>query len=213
MKPFIQHMGVVAPILVDNVDTDQIIPSREMKRVSKSGLGEGLFAGWRYRYDDMRKIGLRKNFVLNNPEYFGASILLGGKNFGCGSSREHAVWALRDYGIRAIIAESFGRIFHSNCARNGLLAIELPPEQIGVLHQQTLVAPQSNRILIDLVQNQVHAPRGECFDFKVAESDRELLLEGLDHIEYTLQYASDIANFEEQDDARRAWSKLESAAR
>ena len=105
-------MGVVAPILVDNVDTDQIIPSREMKRVSKSGLGEGLFAGWRYHYDGMRKIGLRKNFVLNNPEYFGASIILGGKNFGCGSSREHAVWALRDYGIRAIIAESFGRIFH-----------------------------------------------------------------------------------------------------
>ena len=208
MKSFVQHMGVVAPILVDNVDTDQIIPSREMKRVSKSGLGEGLFAGWRYQYDGMRKVGLRKNFALNNPEHFGASIILGGKNFGCGSSREHAVWALGDYGIRAIIAESFGRIFRINCARNGLLAIDLPPEEIGILHQQTIVSPQSNRILIDLAQCQVHAPRGETFDFVIEESDRSLLLNGLDHIEYTLQFSGEIDSFVAKDQDARPWARL-----
>lgn len=209
MKPFVQHMGVVAPILVDNVDTDQIIPSREMKRVSKSGLGGGLFAGWRYEYDGMRKIGLRKNFVLNNPEHFGASIILGGKNFGCGSSREHAVWALSDYGIRAIIAESFGRIFRNNCARNGLLAIDLPAEDISLLYRQTIVAPQSNRILIDLALCQLQAPQGETFDFVVAESDRAMLLDGLDHIEYTLQFAVDIERFTEVDRYSRPWAHLD----
>ena len=111
-------------MLVDNIDTDQIIPSREMTRVSKHGLGAGLFAGWRYLYDGKEKIGLKKDFVLTQPRYQGASILLGGRNFGCGSSREHAVWALLDFGIKAVIAESFGRIFRNNCARNGLLAIE-----------------------------------------------------------------------------------------
>lgn len=202
-------MGVVAPILVDNVDTDQIIPSREMKRVSKTGLGEGLFAGWRYQYDDMKKIGLRRNFVLNKPQYFGASVVLAGRNFGCGSSREHAVWALRDYGIRAIIAESFGQIFHSNCARNGLLAIELPPESIAVLHEQTLQSPQSSRVLIDLVQREVHAPRGESFDFEVAESDRNMLLEGLDYIEFTMQFANDIESFTNADRDARPWAHIE----
>ncbi|MEO0577031.1 MAG: 3-isopropylmalate dehydratase small subunit, partial [Pseudomonadota bacterium] len=125
MNPFTTHSGIVAPILIDNVDTDQIIPSREMKRVSKLGLGEGLFAGWRYTYEDGEKTGLTDDFILNSPAYHGTSILLGGRNFGCGSSREHAVWALADFGIRVVIAASFGKIFHRNCARNGVLAIEL----------------------------------------------------------------------------------------
>lgn len=208
MKPIFQHMGVVAPIIVDNVDTDQIIPSREMKRVSKRGLGAGLFAGWRYLYDDMRKVGLQNDFILNQPELFGTSILLGGKNWGCGSSREHAVWALYDYGIRAVIAESFGRIFQGNCARNGLLAIELPGEQIELLAESTKMSPQSSRILIDLVKSEVHAPRGEIFEFNMSESDREMLLKGLDHIEYTLNYKKEIEKFEKQDRVVRAWAYL-----
>ncbi len=208
MRAFRQHMGVVAPMIIDNVDTDQIIPSREMKRVSKSGLGEGLFAGWRYNYDDMKKIGLRKNFVLNKPEYFGASIILGGKNWGCGSSREHAVWALYDSGIRAIIAESFGRIFYRNCARNGLLAIELPPEQIEILANSTQTAPQSSRVLIDLLRREIHAPRGEVFEFSIYESDRNMLLNGLDYIEYTLQYRDAIESFGERDRKSRSWAYL-----
>ncbi len=208
MRPFTQHIGVVAPIIVDNVDTDQIIPSREMKRVSKHGLGDGLFAGSRYNYDGMKKVGLRKNFVLNKPEYCEASVMLGGENWGCGSSREHAVWALCDYGIRAIIAKSFGRIFLRNCARNGLLAIELPAEQIDLLAQSTAPAPQSNRVLIDLEKGEVQAPSGEVFSFHIAESDRNMLLNGLDHIEYTIQHEDQIARFTESDKKTRPWAYL-----
>lgn len=208
MRAFKQHMGVVAPMIVDNVDTDQIIPSREMKRVSRYGLGEGLFAGWRYNYDDMVKVGLRKNFVLNKPEYFGASIILGGKNWGCGSSREHAVWAMYDYGIRAVIAESFGRIFHRNCARNGLLAIELPAEHIEMLAESTMTAPQSSRVLIDLIQCEIHSPRGDIFEFSIQESDRHMLLNGLDYIEFTMQYESDISAFVAKDREARGWAYL-----
>lgn len=208
MKKFVQHMGVVAPMIVDNVDTDQIIPSREMKRVSRHGLGDGLFAGWRYNYDGMRKVGLRKNFVLNKPEFFGTSIILGGKNWGCGSSREHAVWALYDYGIRVIVAESFGRIFRRNCARNGLLAIELPQDQIAILEDQINKSPQSSRILVDLAKGEVHAPRGEVFEFSVWESDRNMLLNGLDYIEYTLQYEDAIDAHVRKDRAARPWAHL-----
>jgi len=208
MLSFLQHMGVTAPIVVDNVDTDQIIPSREMKRVSRHGLGEGLFAGWRYQYEDMEKVGLRKNFVLNKPEYFGASIILGGKNWGCGSSREHAVWALADYGIRVIIAESFGRIFYRNCARNGLLAVELPAEQIDVLIETTKASPQSSRVLVDLIKGEIHAPNGDIFPFSIAESDRNMLLNGLDYIEYSLQYEQEIIQFGEKDRLARPWAYL-----
>jgi len=208
VKKFIQHMGVVAPMIIDNVDTDQIIPSREMKRVSRHGLGDGLFAGWRYNYDDMKKVGLRKNFVLNRPEFFATSIILGGKNWGCGSSREHAVWALYDYGIRVIIAESFGRIFRRNCARNGLLAIELPQEQIATLEKQVSDSPQSSRVLVDLAKGELHAPRGEVFEFSVWESDRNMLLNGLDYIEYTLQHEDAIDSFNVRDRIARPWAYL-----
>lgn len=208
MKPMTAHMGVCAPILTDNVDTDQIIPSREMKRVSKQGLGDGLFAGWRYVYDGMRKTGLRHDFVLNQTNYFGASIILAGKNFGCGSSREHAVWALCDFGIRAIIAESFGRIFRINCAKNGLLAIELKADKIELLRAQTSEAPQSNRVLVDLRKCEIHAPRGEAIEFHIDASDRDMLLEGLDHIDSTLRYADEIDAYIEEDREARAWAYL-----
>jgi 3-isopropylmalate/(R)-2-methylmalate dehydratase small subunit len=208
MKPFTKHTGIVAPIIQDNVDTDQIIPSREMKRVSKHGLGEGLFAGWRYQYDDMEKIGLIDEFVLNQPAYKSASIILGGKNWGCGSSREHAVWALLDYGIRVVIAESFGRIFYRNCARNGLLAIELPPRQIELLATQTSEDPQSDQLTIDLEKNSIDSPRGDTFEFHMPASDRNMLINGLDYIEYTLQHEDKISKFIQNDKIARPWAYL-----
>ena len=210
MKPFTTHTGVAAPMLVDNVDTDQIIPSREMKKVSKDGLGEGLFAGWRYQYDDMEKVGIRENFVLNKPEYAGASILLGGRNFGCGSSREHAVWALSDFGIQAIVAESFGRIFLNNCARNGLLALTLPADQIAALNDQITSDPQTKLVSIDLEHNFVETPGGQHLHFQIADSDRELLLEGLDHIEYTLKHLPQLTEFLKKDRKSRRWAYLSS---
>lgn len=202
------HKGICAPLPDDNVDTDQIIPSREMKRVSKQGLGEGLFAGSRYLYEDMRRVGLSDDFVLNMPEYEGASVLLSGRNFGCGSSREHAVWALYDFGIRAVIAESFGRIFRINCARNGLLAIELAAAQIEALIKETSPDPQRKRVLIDLPNSQIRTPIGEVFDFVIDESDRRMLLLGLDYIDYTLQYSADIDAFKEKDTVNRRWAYL-----
>jgi len=208
MEPFRQHEGVAAPLLLDNVDTDQIIPSREMKRVSKSGLGQGLFAGWRYRYDGAERVGDDPSFILNEPAYEGASILLAGDNFGCGSSREHAVWALLDYGIRAVIAESFGRIFRNNCARNGLLAIELPADRIATLVDEIETDPPRQRIAIDLERNVVVAPGGEQHEFEIPPADREMLLEGLDYIDYTLRYESDIDAFVAADRNSRPWAYL-----
>jgi 3-isopropylmalate/(R)-2-methylmalate dehydratase small subunit len=202
LKAFRRHCGIAAPLLVDNIDTDQIIPSREMKRVSKLGLGEGLFAGWRYAGDDA---GLRTEdpaFVLNQDDYKAASILLSGRNFGCGSSREHAVWALADFGIRAIIAESFGRIFRSNCARNGLLAITQTADCIADL------ARSEGPVCIDL-DAEVIEYSGSRLSFSIAPGDREMLLLGLDPIDYTLTFKPDIEAFITADRARRAWAYLD----
>lgn len=195
-------------MIIDNVDTDQIIPSREMKYVNRHRLGDGLFAGWRYKYEGMRKVGLRRDFVLNRSEYFGASIILGGKNWGCGSSREHAVWALVDYGIRVIIAQSFGRIFHHNCARNGLLAIELPAADIELIDAQTRDSPQSSRVMVDLLNSEIRSPRGNVFAFGISPSDRNMLLNGLDYIEYTLQFDDEIRKFVIADRLARPWAYL-----
>jgi len=208
MKKFTRHTGVVAPINIDNVDTDQMIPSREMKHVSREGLGDGLFASWRYEYDGGQVVGDRPEFVLNRPEYAGASIILGGKNWGCGSSREHAVWALNDFGIRVVIAESFGRIFHGNCARNGLLAIELPERHIAVIEDLVQMSPQSNRILVDLEKSEIRTPTNDVFKFEVPAFDRRMLLNGLDFIEYTLQHNDAIEAFTESDRKTRPWAYL-----
>lgn len=206
MRKFDRHSGVAAPLLIDNIDTDQIIPSREMNRVSRDGLGDGLFAGWRYRYEQGEKVGKREDFVLNRPEYAGASILLSGANFGCGSSREHAVWALGDFGIRAIIAAGFGRIFHQNCARNGLAAIELPRDRVAALAGQIAHSPQERLLRIDLRNNEIVGPEGDVHAFCMAQSDRHMLLHGLDHVDYTLQYGAAIDAFEARDRAARPWA-------
>ncbi len=213
MDPFIQHTGIAAPILQDNVDTDQIIPSREMTRVSKTGLGEGLFAGLRYRYDGASKVGLVEDFVLNQQHYQGASILLSGRNFGCGSSREHAVWALKDFGIRAIIAESFGAIFRMNCARNGLLAIDLPHSAIAKLAMWSDRTAGDSALVIDLQHCTVGvSPEDDAsrtFEFSIDPADRHMLINGLDFIDFTLQQEDQINQFIVNYRASTGWAFLQ----
>lgn len=208
MSKFTSHTGVVAAMRMDNIDTDQIIPSREMKRVSKLGLGKGLFAGWRYTFEGTEKTGDNPEFILNQPEQADTTILLGGKNFGCGSSREHAVWALRDYGIRVIIAESFGRIFRNNCARNRLLAIEVPAQVIDAIESDSKAAPGERRLTVDLERLVLALADGEELPFTVDDFDRFMLVNGLDYIDYTLQFESDIETFLERDRISRPWAHL-----
>lgn len=200
MDKFTVHRGVAAPLLRINVDTDAIIPSREMKRVSKSGLGEGLFAGWRYT-----AVGGREPvpaFVLNQPVYAGASILLAGLNFGCGSSREHAVWALKEYGFRAIVAPSFGAIFYGNCIRNGLLPVELPEDVVQALADATR---DGQAMGIDLERCEVESPTGERYRFQIQPALREMLLEGLDPVALTLKLQHRIDAFQALDRQARPW--------
>ena len=203
MEAFTVHRGIAAPLLRINIDTDAIIPSREMKRVSKDGLAEGLFAGWRYLPGTQRSPD--PSFVLNQPAYAGTSILLAGNNFGCGSSREHAVWALKEYGIRAIVAPGFGAIFHSNCVRNGLLPVALPMETVQALAEDCAAAPATRQMTIDLERLEVASPSGECYGFTLGSEPRQMLLEGLDPIALTLKLASSIDAFQGADRSRRPW--------
>lgn len=203
MKKFTTHEGIAAPLLRLNVDTDAIIPSREMKAVSKRGLGVGLFAGWRYLSPESRDPD--PAFVLNKPQYQGASILLAGINFGCGSSREHAVWALVEYGIRAIIAPSFGSIFFNNCVRNGLLPVILNDGIIRELAALVEDDPQQYKITIDLVNRKLIAPNGQQHDFEIADGQREMLIQGLDPIALTMQLDQQIRVFQAQDRIDRPW--------
>ena len=186
--PFTTHTGTAAPLLRDNIDTDQIIPSREMKSVSKTGLGEGLFAGQRYSQGRIEN----PSFILNQDVYRKATILLSGKNFGCGSSREHAVWALKEYGFRVIIAESFGEIFYNNCLRNGILCVEMDSAPIAKL---------GNVLIVDLMEQTVSEAR-----FKIAKSDKHMLLNGLDHIALTLENEAEISTYFERDEKERPWA-------
>lgn len=209
MRPFSEHEGIAVPLLRANVDTDAIIPSRELRRVSKSGLGDGLFSGWRYEYVDGNRAGPRAEFVLNRPEYAGASILLTGPNFGCGSSREHAVWALGDYGFRAVVAPSFGSIFQRNCYNNGLLAIVQPEEVVQALADSVAGDPQGSRIRIDLAACALTDASGNRYAFTIPEDARARLLKGLDEIDLTLRsHAEDISRYRARRDAERSWAAL-----
>lgn len=203
MEKFISHRGVTAPLLRNNIDTDAIIPSREMKRVSKLGLGEGLFSAWRYLSKDSRE--LNPDFVLNKAEYQGASILLALDNFGCGSSREHAVWALKDFGIRCVIAEGFGSIFARNCLRNGILLIELDKNQIESIGAFVEISPQEHQVEIDLPTQVIHLQGREPIAFDIVENDKEVLLKGLDHISMTLEMSSERQQFMDRDRVARPW--------
>lgn len=209
MRPFSEHEGVAVPLLRANLDTDTIIPSRELRRVSKSGLGDGLFAGWRYENAGGARTVPKPDFVLNRAEYAGASILLTGPNFGCGSSREHAVWALIDYGFRAVVAPSFGSIFQRNCYKNGLLAVVQPPETVRALAESAEGDPQRSRIKVDLAAQVLTDARGNRHAFTIADDIRTRLLEGIDEIDLTLgNYAEDIARYRARRDAERPWAAL-----
>jgi 3-isopropylmalate/(R)-2-methylmalate dehydratase small subunit len=207
MEPFTRLTAVAAPLIRANVDTDAIIPSREMKTVSKTGLAAGLFAGWRYK-----EIGSREpdpDFVLNQSGYAQARILLGGENFGCGSSREHAVWALAEYGIRSIVAPSFSPIFYNNCVRNGILPVRLPAADIAALAAEVAADPPARPLTIDLQAGELHAPGGGVHHFDIEAEAREMLLEGLDAIDLTMKHRGEIEAFWRADRAARPWIYLD----
>ena len=206
MDKFTELTAIAAPLLRINVDTDAIIPSREMKRVSKEGLGEGLFAGWRYIEPGSRNEN--PDFILNREPYRRAQILLSGANFGCGSSREHAVWALAEWGIRVIVAPSFGAIFYSNCVRNGILPIVLPDDRVQALAALVEEDPQANRIRVDLGDCVITGPDRLSDKFDINPSDREMLMEGLDAIAVTMKRDDEILAFQARDRLKRPWIYL-----
>jgi 3-isopropylmalate/(R)-2-methylmalate dehydratase small subunit len=204
-EPIIKLTAVAAPLLRDNIDTDAIIPSREMKSTGKTGLADGLFAGWRYTEPGGRKPN--PGFVLNQREYDGARIILGGSNFGSGSSREHAVWALSEFGIRAIVASSFAPIFFGNCIRNGIV-----PAVIGedVVEIAAAVAdnPQANPVTVNVRAQLVCLPDGRSWTFPLEDEAKSMLIEGLDAIDLTLKMSDDIAAFQSGDRLERPWIYL-----
>jgi 3-isopropylmalate/(R)-2-methylmalate dehydratase small subunit len=193
MKAFKKHTGLVAPLDRANIDTDQIIPKQFLKRIERTGFGEFLFYDWRYLPDGE----LNPSFVLNEPRYKGASILVAGKNFGCGSSREHAPWALGEFGFRAIIAPSFADIFANNCFKNGMLPIKLTPEQVEEIMSRAQ-RHEGYELTVDLERQTVGDSRGLSILFVVSEFQRYCLLEGLDDIGLTLRHEDAISAYEKR---------------
>jgi 3-isopropylmalate/(R)-2-methylmalate dehydratase small subunit len=191
MQPFHVHKGRVAPLYRANVDTDQIIPKQFLKRIERTGFGEFLFFDWRSSQDGTQDA----SFVLNQPRYTGASILVAGKNFGCGSSREHAVWAIADFGFRAVVAPSFADIFANNCVKNGVLTVVLKESEVDKIVHKAVELPQYE-LTIDLEQCKVHDQRGFSTSFVMDEFTRQCLLQGLDDIGLTLQHEPEIAAYE-----------------
>lgn len=191
MQKFIRMKAVAAPLPLANIDTDMIIPAQYMKALTRSGLGKHLFRELRFADDGSE----RGDFILNKPACRDAQILIADRNFGCGSSREHAVWALTDFGIRCLIAPSFGDIFSSNARKNGLLLIRLPDETCARLRDEMALA-QYAPIKVDLEAQQIQLASGETIDFDIDPDDRRILMEGLDDIARTLRHADAIARFE-----------------
>ena len=191
MEPFERLTGVVAALDRVNVDTDQIIPKQFLKRIERTGFGQFLFFDWRYFEDGSPN----PEFELNRPEFSGASILLAGANFGCGSSREHAPWALLDAGFKVIIAPSFADIFYNNCFKNGMLPIRLPAKEVARLFEIVKAQPGC-RMAVDLQALKLEDPAGTAIAFEVDPFRREALLKGLDEIGLTLQYEDAIGDFE-----------------
>jgi 3-isopropylmalate/(R)-2-methylmalate dehydratase small subunit len=192
MKPFTQHTGVVATMDRANVDTDQIIPKQFLKRIERTGFGQYLFFDWRFRDDGKTP---NPDFELNRPEFAGATILLARRNFGCGSSREHAPWALEDYGFRVVIAPSFADIFYNNCFKNGMLPIRLDDATVQQLFDR-VAAHRGYRLTVDLEQCVISDEFGLRLTFEVDASRRHCLLGGLDDIGLTLRQEDKIAAFE-----------------
>ena len=210
MQKFAVLNGLVAPLDRANVDTDQIIPKQFLKSIRRSGFGQNLFDAWRY-LDEGRpdKAGagrpLNPEFVLNQPRYKGASILLARKNFGCGSSREHAPWALAEYGFRALVAPSYADIFYNNCCKNGLLPVVLTEAEVDRLFHEAAAFP-GFRLVIDLQAQTVATTDGsKLMHFEIDAFRKDCLINGLDDIELTLRYADKIRDFEERRRAEQPW--------
>ncbi len=209
MEKFVQLEGLVAPLDRANVDTDAIIPKQFLKSIKRSGFGPNLFDAWRYKDHgepgmDNSKRSLNADFVLNQPRYKGAQVLLARENFGCGSSREHAPWALMDYGFRAVIAPSYADIFFNNCFKNGLLPIVLAAREVDQLFAEVAVTP-GYRLRIDLPAQTVATPGGTSFRFAIDEFRKHCLVNGLDEIGLTLQHADKIRAYEAQRKLREPW--------
>jgi 3-isopropylmalate/(R)-2-methylmalate dehydratase small subunit len=200
VQPFRNHTGKVAPLYRGNIDTDQIIPKQFLKRIEKTGFGEFLFNDWRRSTDGTPD----PNFPLNEPRYSGASILVAGKNFGCGSSREHAVWALADYGFRAVIASSFADIFANNCVKNGVLTVVLTEEEAAEIARRASAIPDY-QLTVDLEKCSVRDNRGFSARFQIDEFTRHCLLEGLDDIGLTLKHEGEITQYESAHPVPNAW--------
>jgi len=191
MEPFKQLTGTAVPLRAENVDTDQIIPARYLTAVTKAGMGDGLFSAWRYNADGSPK----EEFILNQPEFEGAEILVAGRNFGSGSSREHAVWALTEYGFRCVITPGFADIFFNNSLKNALLPVTLPEETVNMLLDLVEEEPDT-KISVDLVNQTVTLPDGQKLGFEIDPFRKMCLLEGLDDMGYLLSKDEAIAAHE-----------------
>ncbi len=209
MKPFTVVTGLVAPLDRANVDTDQIIPKQFLKSIHRTGFGDNLFDAWRYL--DEGEIGMTPNerrinheFILNQPRYQGAQILLARRNFGCGSSREHAVWALAEYGFRCVIAPSFADIFFNNCFKNGFLPIVLEEKIVDELFKKA-AASRDFSVTVDLQKQEVRLSDGQVYGFEIEPNRKRTLLEGLDEIGLTLAHRGDIEAFEVAHRVRMPW--------
>jgi 3-isopropylmalate/(R)-2-methylmalate dehydratase small subunit len=202
MNPFRIHTGLAVPIDRANVDTDQIIPKQFLKRIERTGFGQFLFYDWRFLSDGAKN----PDFILNHQRYHGASILIAGKNFGCGSSREHAPWALADFGFRAIIAPSFADIFANNCMKNGILPVILAEKQVSDLMCRAAES-EGYEVTVDLESKVISDTHSFSASFDIGDFQRYCLLEGLDDIGLTLKHEAGIARFEKQ---RPAWMKASS---
>jgi 3-isopropylmalate/(R)-2-methylmalate dehydratase small subunit len=200
VNPFTKITGVAAPLPLANIDTDKIIPSRFLKTISRTGLAKGLFDPIRYQADGSEE----PDFVLNKPAYRQAKILIAHENFGCGSSREHAPWALADFGITCVIAPSFGDIFYNNSMKNGMLPIRLPREVCDELMQDAAMGGNA-RLTVDLERQVVVRPSGEEISFEIDPLRKHLLLNGLDDIGQTMQHGAAIDGFEAKAKADQAW--------
>jgi 3-isopropylmalate/(R)-2-methylmalate dehydratase small subunit len=200
MEKFETLTGIAAPMPLVNIDTDMIIPKQFLKTIKRSGLGVNLFDEMRYNDDGSEKPA----FALNKPQYRQAEILVTGENFGCGSSREHAPWALKDFGIKAIISPSYADIFYNNCFKNGILPIVLPQEQVDVLMKDAEKGSNA-RMIVDLEAQTVTSSDGDVFRFEIDGFKKHCLLEGLDDIGLTMEKAASISSFEEQAVQARPW--------
>ena len=201
MEKFTKLTGVAAPMPIVNVDTDMIIPKDYLKTIKRTGLGTGLFAEMRYNDDGSEN----PDFVLNKPAYRKAQILVAGENFGCGSSREHAPWALMDFGIRCVISTSFADIFHNNCFQNGILPIRVSQEELDKLMDDASRGANAT-ISIDLEKQEIRGPDGGVITFDIDPFRKRRLLEGLDNIGLTMQEEKKIGDFEKQASAARPWA-------